>query len=143
MITETRSIVVDYDLPHPPEKVWRALTDAAVLGSWLMPIDFRSVVGHRFTFRAQPMPGWDGIVHCEVRQVDAPRRLVYSWRGGSGADTLDSVVTWTLERTADGTRLTLEHAGFGPHNEMAFEAMSGGWRGHVGDALRETLAREG
>lgn len=66
----TQSIVVEYDLPQPPEKVWRVLTEPELLSSWLMANDIRAVVGHKFTFRAQPMPHWDGIVHCEVMEVE-------------------------------------------------------------------------
>ena len=114
----TQSIVVEYDLPYPPEKVWRALAEPELLARWLMPNDIKPEVGHRFTFRAAPVPGWDGIVHCEVLVVEPHRRLRYSWRGGSdrlkeyGAP-LDTVATWTLARTASGgTHLRLDHDGF-------------------------------
>jgi uncharacterized protein YndB with AHSA1/START domain len=138
---ESRSIHVDYDLPHSAEKVWRALTDPALVSVWLMVSDIHPVVGHRFTFRSQPMPGWDGVVHCEVLEADAPRRLRYSWRGGSEAARLDSVVTWTLEPSASGgTRLSLEHSGFGPANAFAFDAMNKGWRGKVADRMAEAIA---
>jgi uncharacterized protein YndB with AHSA1/START domain len=49
--------------PHPPERVWQAITDPRALEAWLMPNDFRPVVGHTFTFRTDPAPGFDGIVH--------------------------------------------------------------------------------
>jgi uncharacterized protein YndB with AHSA1/START domain len=52
--------------PHPVERVWAALTSSDALAVWLMPNDFKPVVGHRFTFRTKPAPGFDGIVHCEV-----------------------------------------------------------------------------
>ncbi len=85
----------------PPPAVWRALTEPALLARWLMENDIRPEVGHRFTFRAPPVAGWDGVVHCEVLEVDAPRRLRYTWRGGAddiqGYGTrIDTVVTWTL-----------------------------------------------
>jgi uncharacterized protein YndB with AHSA1/START domain len=139
--TATQTIAAEYDLPHPPEKVWRALTEPALIARWLMVNDLRPVVGHRFTFKAQPMPGWDGIVQCEVLEVDPPRRLSYSWRGGSDQiSRLDTVVTWTLTPTAAGTRLSLEHAGFVPANAFAFEALGKGWRGKVQESLRAVLA---
>src|SRR5438309_2185246 len=88
------------------------LAVSELLASWLMPNDRRPVVGHRFTMRAQPQGGWDGVVHCEVQIVEPPSLLRYSWRGGSGdvETLLDSVVTWRLTPTAaGGTLLRLEH----------------------------------
>jgi len=139
---ESKSIRVEYDLPHPPEKVWRALTEPALLSAWLMDNDIRPLVGHRFTFKAPPMPGWDGVVHCEVLELDTPKRLQYSWRGGPETSRLDSVVTWTLRSTTSGgTRLELVHSGFLPVNEFAFDAMNRGWRGKVAERMAEALAR--
>src|SRR5579883_1008988 len=137
--SEKRSIVVEYDLPQSPEKVWRALTEPDLLARWLMPNDIRPVVGHRFTMRAQPVPGWDGVVHCEVLTVEPHSLLRYSWRGGSSSRegygaALDTVVTFTLTRTrSGGTRLALEHSGFGPDNAFAFENMGKGWRGPLAE----------
>jgi uncharacterized protein YndB with AHSA1/START domain len=142
---ETRSIEIDYDLPHPPAKVWRALTEASLVASWLMPNDLRPVVGHRFTFRSRPTPGWDGVCYCEVLEVVAEERLSYSWRGGASdiekyGAALDTVVTWTLTPTeAGGTRLHLSHAGFGEKNGFAYDAMSRGWTEKVTQSIGETL----
>lgn len=139
----TQSIVVDHDLPRPPAKVWRALTDPALLGAWLMPNDIRAVVGHTFTFRSQPMPGWDGVVHCEVLEVEPEKRLRYSWKGGSDegfGGRLDTVVTWTLTATETGTRLRLEHSGFTAKNAFAFDNMGKGWRGKLAQRITEVLA---
>jgi uncharacterized protein YndB with AHSA1/START domain len=84
------------------------------------------------------------VVHCEVLAVDPPRRLSYSWRGGSEQiSRLDTIVTWTLTPTATGTRLGLEHAGFVPANAFAFEALGKGWRGKVQESLRDLLAQLG
>ena len=111
-----RSAPVNRDLrfevtyPHPPAAVWRALTDPAALREWLMDSTFAEArVGHQFTFRTTPRPGFNGIVYCEVLAVDPERRLSYSWHGGwAGRPT---VVTYTLEAVAEGTRLRLEHTG--------------------------------
>ena len=141
----SQSIEVDYDLPHAPEKVWRALTDSALLASWLMENDHQPVVGHRFSFRAQPMGGWDGIVSCEVLNADAPRLLRYTWQGarvieGGVGLHLDTVVTWTLEATPTGTRLRLGHTGFQDKDAFAYENMGKGWRGHLAERLAKTLS---
>lgn len=140
-----QSIVVVYDLPDSPGKVWRALTEPALLAAWLMPNDIRAEVGHRFQFRAQPVPGWDGIVDCEVLEVVPAQRLVYSWRGGSRnvegyGHALDTVVTWKLLPTAaGGTQLHLEHSGFDPDG-FAFKMMGQGWRGKIAERISQLLA---
>ena len=125
-------IVVDYELPGPPAKVWRALTDAKLLASWLMDNDIQAVVGHRFTFRSRPMGDWDGTVRCEVLEVVPNEKLSYSWRGGS----LDSVVTWTLAPHGMGTKLHLEHDGFTEGTGFAYNAMAKGWQDKQVDLAR-------
>ena len=144
----TREIVVEDVLPHPPATVWRALTMSELIGRWLMPNDFRPEVGHRFTFRTQPMGGWDGVVHCEVLEVEPNRRLVYSWKGGSDdnpryGSELDSMVVWTLTAEGTGTRLRLVHTGFrSPGNDFAYDAMKQGW-GRVTGRIAEIIATGG
>lgn len=133
----TKAIVVEQLMPHPPEKIWRALTESSLIDQWLMQNDFEPVVGHRFTFRAQPMGDWNGIVDCEVLEVSSPSRLRYRWRGGSSspnavAAALDSIVTWTLTPTDGGTLVRMVQDGFRPENEMGYQAMSGGWPRIVG-----------
>jgi len=94
--------------PHPPEKVWRALTDPELLAQWLMPNDFEPRVGHRFTFRTEPGPGFDGIVRCEVLELVEPERMVLSWAGGP----IDTRVTFQLTPVPEGTRFVMEQTGF-------------------------------
>ena len=141
----TRSIVVEGDFPYPPEKVWRALTEDRLIAQWLMPNNFEPAVGTRFTFKTQPVGDWDGVVHCEVLHSEPPRLLRYSWKGGTETNsrygsTLDSVVTWTLTATSDGTHLKMEHAGFrSPQNDFAYEAMSPGW-GRIVQSIARVIA---
>ena len=144
----TRDIVVEDVVPQPPEKVWKALTTAELIGQWLMPNDFEPVVGKRFTFKTRPIGDWDGVVQCEVLEIVPHRRLVYSWRGGSDSNNsdsnygskLDSVVTWTLQPEGGGTRLRLVHAGFrSPQNDSAYDAMSPGW-GRIMGRISEIAA---
>jgi uncharacterized protein YndB with AHSA1/START domain len=59
LATATRSLVVEREMPHPPEKIWRALTQAPLIEEWLMKNDFQLVAGHRFNFRAAPIHGWE------------------------------------------------------------------------------------
>lgn len=127
---DTKSIVVERMMPHPPEKIWRALTQSALMAEWLMRNDFEPVVGRKFNFHATPIPGaWNGVSDCEVLEVGPPLRL--AWRqqasGEQKADGLDSVVTWTLTPREGGTLVRMEQSGFRPKDEMGFKMMSGGW----------------
>jgi len=127
---ETKSIVVERTMRHPPEKVWKALTRSEVIARWLMQNDFAPEVGRRFNFRATPIPGmWNGCTDCEVLTLDEPRTLAYSWNasGEEAADGLKSVVTWTLTPVAEGTHVRMEHSGFRPQDEGGRQAMGGGW----------------
>lgn len=130
----TRDIVVDELFPHAPETIWRALTDGALIGRWLMPpTGFEAVVGNRFTFHTSPAGAWDGTIACEVLEVVPNRRFVFAWKGGDEANQgygskLETMVTWTLEPEAGGTRVRLVHAGFVPErNDVAYRGMSEGW----------------
>jgi uncharacterized protein YndB with AHSA1/START domain len=128
----TRAIVVEQVLPHSPQRVWQTLTESELISQWLMPNDFKPIVGHRFNFRTQPMGDWDGLVHCEVLEASPFELLRYSWIGGSSGNSaygsrLNSTVTWTLTAVEGGTRVRMEHTGFGPGNEFAYDAMNGGW----------------
>lgn len=132
-----RDIVVTRHLPHPRAMVWEALTDSAQLSAWLMPNDFRAVLGHRFTFRTDPAPGFDGIVQSEVLEIVPEERLVLAWRGGP----LDTTVTFTLADAPQGTVLTLRHAGFaGMGNAIPRIVLGFGWRKLLGRALPARLA---
>jgi uncharacterized protein YndB with AHSA1/START domain len=144
--TSTRSIVVDFDLPQTPARVWRALTDSKLVEQWLMPNNLQALVGHHFQFHTQPVAGWDGTVQCQVLTVEPEQRLAYSWRGGSNdvqgyGHRLDTTVTWTLSPTSSGgTHVRLEHAGFTDQDTFAYENMGNGWRSNVATALARVAA---
>jgi uncharacterized protein YndB with AHSA1/START domain len=126
------AIEVDQFLAQPPGRVWQALTDPALLARWLMPNDFKPVTGHTFTFRTEPVlqHGFDGIVHCEVLDLEPPWLLRFSWRAGK----LDTVVSWSLVPEGAGTRLLITHDGFDdtdPGQRMVMGILGGGWRGHL------------
>jgi uncharacterized protein YndB with AHSA1/START domain len=134
MITpdDTRSVVIEREMPHPPEKVWRALTQSSLIEDWLMKNDFQPVVGHRFSFRAD----W-GAVECKVLAVEPNKTLSYTW----AAYGLESVVTWTLTPIGTGTHLRMEQSGFRPDHEQAYQGAKGGWTRFFA-ALEKVLARE-
>ena len=129
-----RSVVIERKLSHPPAKVWRALTQGALIEEWLMKSDFQPVVGHRFKFRAEPNPHWDGIVECEVLVVEPNQRLAYKW----GSLGLDSVVTWTLTPVEGGVLLRMEQAGFRPDQEQNYRGAMYGWKGFM-DKLEQVV----
>ena len=123
---------------HPIEKVWQALTDSKAIALWLMENDFEPRLGHKFMFHSKPQPGWDGKSYCEVIELDPPRRLAYTWRGGP----IDTLLRITLEPVADGTRIVLEHSGFrGLKAVMVSFIMGAGWKGIVNKHIPAVLAR--
>jgi uncharacterized protein YndB with AHSA1/START domain len=134
----TRSIVVERQMPYPPEKIWRALTEGALIEQWLMKNDFQPVVGHKFNFRSKPMGGWNGVADCEVLVVEPFHRLSWSQNasGDQAAVGLHSVVTWTLTPSDAGTHLRMEHSGFRPQDEGGYQAMSSGWPGVLANLER-------
>ena len=134
--SQTETISLELDLPHPPQKVWRALTDPALLAEWLLPVfDLDLEPGATFTFRRDPLPGWDGVVHCRVLEIEAQSKLRYAWVVGA----MDTVVTFTLTPSTSGTLLSIEHAGFEPEQKRNFAGARYGWK-TMGDKLVGVLA---
>ena len=117
-MSETLSVIMERQIPHPPEKIWRALTQPHLIAEWLMDTDFQANVGHRFDFRAE----W-GSVNCEVLEVEPHRSLSYTW----GDSRLKSIVTWTLTPAGAGTHLRMEQTGFQPDQPRYFEGARMGW----------------
>lgn len=133
---ETRTMVVEREIPFPPEKLWRALTQPHLIEEWLMKNDFKPVPGHKFRLSRKPTPEVDVVVDCEVLKVEPNRTLSYTW----DAFGLESVVTFTLEPTATGTRLRVEQAGFPADNKAAYKGAKASWP-HFLAALEELLKR--
>jgi uncharacterized protein YndB with AHSA1/START domain len=135
-MTDSQDIVVDDVFPHAPEVVWKTLTTPELMGRWLSMAStrFKPTKGKHFTYQTKPAGEWDGVIHCEVLDVIPNERLVYAWKGGHSANVgygaqLNTIVTWTLSRVENGTRLRLVHSGFVlPKNETAFKNMSEGWK---------------
>ena len=129
--TETLSVVIEREIPYPPEKIWRALTQPHLIEEWLMNNDFKPVLGHRFNLRAD----W-GVVDCQVLAVEPNKTLSYTW----DALGLKSVVTWTLTPTSTGTHLRMEQSGFRADQPQYYEGAKGGWQKFVA-ALERVVAR--
>jgi uncharacterized protein YndB with AHSA1/START domain len=127
-----QTLVIEREMPHPPEKVWRALTQGQLIQEWLMTNDFQPVVGHRFSFRATPVRNWNGVIECEVLVVEPLERLAYTW----GALGLGSTVTWTLTPTEGGTHLRMEQTGFESESGANYKGASYGWKKFIGNLER-------
>jgi len=136
--SQTGTLSFELELQHAPAKVWRALTDPALLAQWLLPVASGKVdPGAAFVFKTQPYPGWDGSVKCRVLELEANRKLSYAWVVGDME--IDTVVTFTLTPTASGTHLSLEQSGFKPEQKQAFGGARYGWN-MMGGKLVELLA---
>jgi len=133
---QTRSVVVEREMPFPPEKIWRALTQPHLIEEWLMQNDFKPVVDHRFSLRADPQPNWNGVIECHVLIVEPNKTLSYAW----GALGLESVVTFTLTPTHTGTKLRMEQTGFRPDQQQNYQGAKYGWQRFMG-RLEQVLAR--
>ncbi|MGZ8378041.1 MAG: SRPBCC family protein [Gemmatirosa sp.] len=134
---QRQSLSLEFDLHHPPEKVWRALTDPALLAEWLLPVvDLQLEPGAAFAFHTQAHPGWDGTVSCRFVEIETHRKLSYTW----SVPFLDTVVTFTLTPTASGTRLSLVQSGFTADQKREFGGARYGWNMMAGK-LVDLLAR--
>ncbi|HEV7165263.1 MAG: SRPBCC domain-containing protein [Gammaproteobacteria bacterium] len=129
---ETLSIVVEREIPFPPEKIWRALTQPHLIEEWLMKSDFKPIMDHKFKFTAD----W-GSVDCQVMEVEPHKTLSYTW----GAYGLGSVVTWTLTPKGNGTQLRMEQSGFGTDKQQQafYNGAKQGWPKFIA-ALEQVLA---
>jgi len=134
--TETLTVVVEREFSSPPEKLWRALTQPHLIEEWLMKNDFKPDVGHKFQLRMDAQQGWNGVIDCEVTEIDPNRSLSYTW-GSMGTNT---AVTFTLTPTATGTHLRVEQSGFARNNAQAFAGATYGWKNFLG-RLEQLLAR--
>jgi uncharacterized protein YndB with AHSA1/START domain len=120
----SRSLIIEREMPHPAEKIWRALTQGGLIEEWLMKNDFQPVVGHRFSFRSTPVPGWDGVINSEVLTIEPNSKLAYSWG------------TMGMTPTATGTHLRMEQTGFRSETDAAYKGATYGWTKFIGNMER-------
>lgn len=135
---EPLSVIVEREMPHPPEKVWRALTQPHLIAEWLMKNDFKPVVGHRFNLSGD----WGGVLDCEVLAIEPNRTLSYTWNFAheNEAFNLRSVVTFTLRPTDSGTHIRMEQSGFRRDQKQAYGGARHGWQDFFGK-LEQLLER--
>ncbi len=136
--TEIVTVTVERAFAHPPERIWRALTQPHLIKEWLMKNDFEAVVGHRFHLSGD----WGGVLDCEVVAIEAGRLLSYSWNFANDdpAYALQSVVTFTLTPAGTGTHLRMDQAGFRPEQKQAIGGAKYGWQQFFGK-LEQLLGR--
>jgi uncharacterized protein YndB with AHSA1/START domain len=135
--SRTDALSLEFDLPHAPEKVWRALTEPALLAEWLLPsIGFDLAPGAAFMFKTQPVGGWDGVVNCRFLEIEPHTRLSYTWSAGD----MDWVVNFTLTPTPSGTQLMLVQSGFSPGQKKNLAGARYGWK-MMGGRLIDLLER--
>jgi uncharacterized protein YndB with AHSA1/START domain len=130
-VIQGQSVVHEVTYPHAPERVWRALVDPDELAAWLMPNDFLPVVGHRFTMHCDP---W-GAIEAEVLEIDPPRRLACRWVASFG----ETSVTFELSPAGVGTRLRVEHSGWGKSNSADRDQFENGWTAKLNAGLTAVL----
>lgn len=135
--SQTETISFEFDLPHSPQKVWRALTEPELLAEWLLPVlDLKLESGASFMFKTQAYPGWDGTVSCKMLEIEPQKTLSYAWT----VPFLDTVVTFTLTPTASGTRLSLVQSGFKSEQTKELGGARYGWK-MMGGKLVDLLAK--
>lgn len=164
-----RTIHITSNLQYKTEQVWQALTDSKLLGKWFMENDFKPGLNQEFTFRMAPQKGWNGITYCKITEIEPLKKLTYTYQGsatgekalacaginsemadsvGKGIFTeLDTILSFTLTPTSNGTCLTMEHSGYkGLKLVIVSYVMGMGWKKQLHKKLPlvlEQIAKEG
>lgn len=126
------------DLAAPVARVWRAVSDHEEFGQWFRvrldgPFEVGATTSGRMTYPGQEHVAWES----RTEEIVPERRFVFSWPPGAiDPDTeyaADArvVVTFELEPTDGGTRLTITESGFGQFSERCrldvLRACERGW----------------
>ena len=127
---KTGTVTLERELPAPPERVFRALTNPDDLATWWKGMHgiSRAVMdlrpGGKYRFEYAMPNGQIAVVHGIVREVESPRRLVMTWFSPDHPN-LETVVSFHLEPKGKGTLLKLRHTGL--TDPKALEGHLQGW----------------
>ncbi|WP_295810270.1 SRPBCC domain-containing protein [uncultured Nitratireductor sp.] len=112
--------------------VWNGLTRSDLIAKWFFAVDFKPVVGHRFTLIGNATTGWRGWTNVEIFVLEPPHRMVWSF------DCIDeaqpSTVEIRLEEREAGVQLTLMHTGEVPTQTKRL--LEEGWNTYIGRLSR-------
>lgn len=141
---KTEPFVIERVYNAPVEKVWHAITDRDAMKQWYFDLaEFKPVVGFEFSFEG----GKDGRTYlhlCKVTEVEAGKKLAYSWRydGFPG----NSFVTFELFEEGSQTRLKLTHKDLETlslsNPDFAKENFVAGWTAIIGTNLPAFLDKK-
>ena len=105
----TTDIAIQMKIDASIEKIWKALTDSALLSEWTWKTNFVPIVGYKIEFQAIPTEWWDGVIRGNVLKVEKPHLLSYTW-DSAGEST---IVTFHLKKDSERkTQLFFEQSGF-------------------------------
>jgi uncharacterized protein YndB with AHSA1/START domain len=146
---ETYSLTVEREFKAPAARVFRAWIDPEVLTQWFGPegvvcqsAQVDPTVGGAYRLALKPPDGEITMVHGEYREIDPPRRLVFTWilddqqcEGSTGLHA-DTLVTIDFEDLGSATRLTLTHDLL--PTDVSRDSHAAGWQGCL-DSLTSVI----
>lgn len=124
MVPDIETVI---EIAAPRERVWRAVTDPALVVQWMGCLRFQAAAGHIFYLqpdraRREARDVADAIA-CRIEVLDAPRRLSFAW--GFPA-TPDTFVDIRLRNIPGGTHVRLVHSGWDQFEDREVEGVRGG-----------------
>jgi uncharacterized protein YndB with AHSA1/START domain len=146
-MTSTDRIEKEVTLRAPRSRVWRALTDHRQFSAWFQAeLEGPFVAGQRTRGRVT-VKGYEHLtLDMLVERIEPERYFSYRWHPGapdpntSYDDEPMTLVEFTLEEVAEGTRLQVVESGFDAlpagRRAEAFRMNEGGWKGQMGNIER-------
>jgi uncharacterized protein YndB with AHSA1/START domain len=126
------------EMPHPPAKVWAAITTAEGLGGWF---------GDKATIDLRPggmgRVSWSSgdEANLRIERIEEPTVFGFTWHinGLSEDDPRRTYVEFTLEPMGAGTRLTVVESGFAQLQDdgyrKAYDGNTSGWAMELGELV--------
>lgn len=118
-------LVFEQVFDKPIERVWKAITDRRAMKTWLLDTNFVPEIGRSFEMWCENKDGSIDTYHCQVLELEPPRRMLWSWvLAGSESEGI-TFVAFELEPLEAGTKLTLTHSG--DRDSATIEMFRSGW----------------